>query len=144
MEQRLSMVTLGVSDLARSREFYEQGLGWQSVNPDNKAIAFYQAGALVVGMLPRTEIVQDGNLEDTGSGYGGISLAHNVATPGEVDALLAEAEAAGATILKRAQRTAWGGYSGYFADPDGHPWEVAHNPHWTLTEDGGVVLPVGP
>lgn len=135
------MVSLGVSDLPRSRQFYEEGLGWRSANPGNAAIAFYQIGPLVFGLVPKSEIVREANLQDAGPGYGGISLAHNVATHAEVDALLAEADAAGGAIMKPAEKAEWGGYSGYFADPDGHLWEVAHNPHWTLAEDGGVLLP---
>ncbi len=141
MEQRLSMVTLGVSDLARSRRFYEEGLGWTSANPGNAAIAFYQAGPLIIGLFPKAELAKDANLQDAGSGRGGFALAHNVATHDQVDALLAEAKAAGATILKPAQQADWGGYSGYFADPDGHLWEVAVNPYWTLTPDGGILMP---
>lgn len=140
MEQRLSMVTLGVSDLRRSRRFYEERLGWTSANPGNDSIAFYQAGCMVFGLFPRTELARDANLPDAGMGSGGIALSHNVATHDEVDALLAEAEAAGGKILKPAREAVWGGYSGYFADPDGHACEVAVNPHWTLTEDGGVRL----
>lgn len=144
MEQRISVVTLGVSDLARARRFYEEGLGWQTANPGHETIAFYQAGPLVFALFPRSELAQDANFPDAGTGFGGITLAHNVATREEVNDLLAEAEAAGGKVLKPAEDAVWGGYSGYFADPDGHPWEVAVNPHWTLTEDGGVLLPTGP
>ncbi len=144
MEQRISMVTLGVTDLRRSREFYEQGLGWQSANPGNEGIAFYQAGQMVFALFPKAELARDANLKDANAGPGGITLAHNVATHDQVDALLAEAESAGGTILKPAQQAEWGGYSGYFADPDGHLWEFAVNPRWTLTADGGVLLPAGP
>ncbi len=145
MEQRISVITLGVSDLARARKFYEQGLGWKSANPGNESIAFYQAGQMVFALFPRSalaaEFANDGNVPDVGTGFGGITLAHNVASRDEADALLAEAEAAGGKLLKPAQEAVWGGYSGYFADPDGHPWEVAVNPHWTLAEDGGVLMP---
>ena len=141
MEQRISVITLGVSNLARARHFYERGLGWQSANPGNESIAFYQAGPVVFALFPKAELAADANLPDSGSGFGGVTLAHNVATRPEVDALLKEAEAAGGKILKPAEDAVWGGYSGYFADPDGHPWEVAVNPHWTLAEDGGVLLP---
>lgn len=138
------MVTLGVSDLPRSRLFCEKGLGWTSANPGNESIAFYQVGPLVFSLFPKAELARDANLEDANPGPGGITLAHNVATHEEVDALLVEAEAAGGNILKSAQQAEWGGYSGYFADPDGHLWEVAVNPHWTLTADGGVVIPTTP
>ncbi len=141
MEQRISVVTLGVSDLARSRKFYEEGLGWRSANPGNTDIAFYQAGQLVFALFPSTDLSRDANLGDADTGIGGVTLAHNVATRDEVNALLIEAEAAGGKIQKPAEEAFWGGYSGYFADPDGHLWEVAVNPHWTLTEAGGVLMP---
>ena len=107
MEQRLSMVTLGVSDLPRSRLFYEKGLGWKSANPGNESIAFYQIGPLVFSLFPKAELVRDANLEDADPAPGGITLAHNVATHEEVDALLVEAEAAGGNILKPAQQADW-------------------------------------
>ena len=141
MEQRISAVTLGVADLRKARRFYENGLGWACANPDSETIAFYQAGGMVFALFPRANLAEDANVAGAGSGFGGVTLAHNVATRPEVDALLREAEAAGGTILKPAEEAVWGGYSGYFADPDGHPWEVAVNPHWTLRDDGSVGLP---
>ena len=129
MEQRLSLVTLGVSDLARARGFYE-GLGWTTGA---------EAGDMVVALWDRARLAEDSVVEDAG-GWGGITLAHCVRSPEEVDAVLAEAERAGATIGRPGAATFWGGYSGIFLDPDGHPWEVAHNPHWTIAEDGSVSL----
>jgi uncharacterized protein len=138
MEQRLSVVTLGVHDLARARAFYE-ALGWSTRAAPDDDVVFFQAGGLVVSLWSRESLAEDSAVADSG-GWGGITLAHNVGSPGEVDAVIAEAEAAGATIGRPGAETFWGGYSGVFIDPDGHPWEVAHNPHWTLEEDGSVRL----
>lgn len=143
MEPRLSLVTLGVEDLARSRRFYEQGLGWKpSSAGDHENVVFYPLGGMALALYGRAALAADANLKDTGSnGFGGITLAHNVRTREEVDAVLARARQAGARILKPAQDVFWGGYSGYFADPDGHPWEVAWNPHFKLAADGSLQLP---
>jgi catechol 2,3-dioxygenase-like lactoylglutathione lyase family enzyme len=138
VEQRLSLVTLGVADLARSRGFYE-ALGWSTRAKPDDDVVFFQAGGMIVALWGRTELAGDSGVED-GGGWGGITLAHNVRSPQEVDAVLAEAREAGATIPRAGAATFWGGYSGVFVDPDGHPWEVAHNPHWTLAEDGSVSL----
>ena len=137
MEQRLSLVTLGVADLERAVAFYE-ALGWSADN-DWRAqdVAFFQAGGMAIALWSRAELAKDSAVED-GGGWGGVTLAYNVRSPEEVDAVIAEAEAAGATIGRRGAETFWGGYSGVFLDPDGHPWEVAHNPHWTLAEDGSI------
>ena len=139
MEQRVSLVTLGVADLARSRRFYE-ALGWTTRAEPGDDVVFFQAGCLVVALWSREELARDSAVEDPG-GWGGITLAHNVRSPEEVDAVVGEARAAGATVAREPGPTFWGGYSGVFADPDGHPWEVAHNPRWTLAEDGSVRLP---
>jgi uncharacterized protein len=138
MDQRLSVVTLGVRDLQRARAFYE-ALGWRTGAGPDDDVVFFQAGGLVVSLWSRESLAEDSAVED-GGGWGGITLAHNVGSPAEVDAVIAEAEAAGATIGRPGAETFWGGYSGVFIDPDGHPWEVAHNPHWTLEEDGSVRL----
>ena len=138
MEQRLSLVTLGVSDLARARGFYE-GLGWTTGAEAGDDVVFFQAGGMIVALWGRGQLAEDSVVEDAG-GWGGITLAHCVRSPEEVDAVLAEAERAGATIGRPGAATFWGGYSGIFLDPDGHPWEVAHNPHWTIAEDGSVSL----
>ncbi|MCE3249076.1 MAG: putative Glyoxalase/bleomycin resistance protein/dioxygenase, partial [Geminicoccaceae bacterium] len=139
MEQRLSLVTLGVADLERSRRFYEDGLGWRRGNA-HAEVVFFQLGGAVLALFARAALAADAGLPAAGSGFGGIALAYNARSRDEVDAVLAEAKAAGATILKPAQDAFWGGYSGYFADPDGHPWEVAWNPEWTILEDGSVRL----
>ena len=136
MEQRLSVVTLGVADLIESTRFYE-ALGW-TVHQDDD-ITFIQAAGIVIALWDRRLLAEDSCVSDTG-GWGGVTLAHNVSSPQQVDAVLAEARAAGATIGREGAQTFWGGYSGIFLDPDGHPWEVAHNPFWTLTEDGQTRL----
>jgi uncharacterized protein len=138
MEQRLSLVTLGVHDLGRARAFYE-ALGWTTRAGPGDDVVFFQAGGTIVSLWDRGSLAEDTAVEDSG-GWGGITLAHNVRSPEEVDAVLIEAESAGATIPRAGAPTFWGGYSGVFVDPEGHAWEVAHNPRWTLTEDGAVVL----
>lgn len=138
MEPRVSVITLGVADLERSRAFYE-ALGWSGRSPDGEVV-FIQAGGLVLALWGREQLATDSVVEDHG-GWGGVTLAHNVGTPAEVDAVLADAAAAGAHITRGGAPTEWGGYSGIFHDPDGHPWEVAHNPHWELTVDGATRLP---
>ena len=132
MEQRLSLVTLGVADLAVARRFYE-ALGWRTGAAPDDDVVFFQAGQ------SRASLAEDSGVEDSG-GWGGVALAYNTRSPAEVDAVLEEARAAGATIAREGGETFWGGYSGAFVDPDGHPWEVAHNPHWTLLEDGSIRL----
>lgn len=137
MEQRLSVVTLGVADIARARAFYE-ALGWAGESPDGEVV-FFQTGGMVFALWGRDKLAEDSAVVD-GGGWGGVTLAHNVASPAEVDGVLAQAQAAGATICRPGAVTFWGGYSGVFLDPDGHPWEVAHNPGWVLGADGSVRL----
>ena len=137
MEQRVSLVTLGVADLERSKRFYEE-LGWRA-HPGGEDVAFFQAGGFVFALWGRAELAADSAVTDTG-GWGGITLAQNVRSPAEVDTVLRQAEAAGATIGRAGAPTFWGGYSGIFVDPDGHPWEIAHNPGWTVTDDGRTLL----
>jgi len=141
VEQRVSLITLGVADVQRARGFYER-LGWTTKAASDDDVVFFQAGGLVVALWGRQELAADSGVRDT-RGWGGVTLAHNVASAAEVDATLAEAKAAGATIPRAGADTFWGGYSGVFVDPDGHPWEVAHNPHWTLLPDGSVRLGAG-
>jgi len=138
VEQRVSLVTLGVRDLARARAFYE-ALGWTTGAGPEDDVVFFQAGGMVVSLWGREQLAEDSGVADAG-GWGGVTLAHNVGSPDEVDAVMREAEAAGATITRPAAATFWGGYSGAFADPEGHAWEIAHNPHWTLVEDGSIRL----
>jgi predicted lactoylglutathione lyase len=138
MEQRVSLITLGVADLERARAFYE-ALGWTTGAAPADDVVFFQAGGMIVALWDRSKLAEDSGVPD-GGGWGGVTLAYNVGSPEEVDAVMAEAEAAGARIPRRAGETFWGGYSGIFVDPGGHPWEVAHNPSWTLGEDGSVSL----
>jgi predicted lactoylglutathione lyase len=140
MEQRLSLITLGVADLARARRFYEDGLGWTRNNAEAE-VAFYQAGGMIVALWARSDLAADAKLADDGTGFRGLSLAYNARSRAEVDDVLAEAAKAGAAIPKVAEETIWGGYAGYFADLDGHLWEVAHNPFWAIAADGSVKLP---
>jgi hypothetical protein len=135
MEQRISLITLGVADTGRARAFYE-ALGWSGETPDGDVV-FFQAGGMILALWGRDQLAHDSTVKDSG-GWGGVTLAYNVASPEEVDAVLAGAEAAGATIGRPGERTFWGGYSGVFIDPDGHPWEVAHNPGWTIGDDGSI------
>ena len=138
MEQRVSLITLGVADLRRARSFYE-ALGWTTRAKPDDDVVFFQAGGMIVALWDRDNLAEDTVVQDNG-GWGGITLAHNVRSPQEVDAVLSEAAAAGATIARPGAATFWGGYSGVFVDPDGHPWEVAHNPAWTIREDGSISL----
>jgi catechol 2,3-dioxygenase-like lactoylglutathione lyase family enzyme len=139
VEQRVSLVTLGVGDLARARAFY-QALGWRTGAAPGDDVVFFRAGGMVVALWDRGLLAEDSGVPDSG-GWGGVTMAHNVRSPAEVDTVMAEAAAAGATIARAAGATFWGGYSGVFVDPDGHPWEIAHNPHWTIADDGSVILP---
>lgn len=138
MEQRLSLVTLGVRDLARARAFYE-ALGWETGAGPDDDVVFFQAPGTIVALWDRAALAADSGVED-GGGWGGVTLAHNVRSPEEADAVIEEARAAGATIVRQPAATFWGGYSGVFVDPDGHPWEVAHNPHWRVADDGSTRL----
>ena len=141
MEQRVSVITLGVRDLERARRFYET-LGWTTGAEPDDDVVFFQAGGMVVALWGRDQLAEDSVVQD-GGGWGGITLAYNARSPADVDGVLAEAEAAGATIARQGAETFWGGYAGVFIDPEGHPWEVAHNPHWTLDEDGSIRLGLG-
>ncbi|MGH2700366.1 MAG: VOC family protein [Actinomycetota bacterium] len=141
MEQRLSLITLGVSDVSRAQAFYE-ALGWHmdgGVDDETDHVAFFQAGGIIFALWDRAKLEADSGVEDPG-GWGGVTLAHNVGSPAEVDVVLDEARKAGATIPRSGAATFWGGYSGVFIDPDGHPWEVAHNPGWTVHADGRTTL----
>ena len=134
---RMIFVNLPVVDLERAKAFYE-ALGWQGESPDGDVV-FFPAGGMIVGLWGRDDLAADSAVEDPG-GWGGVTLAHNVADPDEVDLILDAAVAAGATLGRPGAPTEWGGYSGVFIDPDGHPWEIAHNPGWHLTDDGRTLL----
>jgi uncharacterized protein len=140
VEQRVSLITLGVADVARSRAFYE-ALGWKASQASQADVAFFQAGAMVVALWGRKALADDAGVANSKPGFSGVALAWIGRSEAEVDGVLAEAAAAGGELVKAAQKTFWGGYAGYFADPDGHLWEVAHNPYWRLDEAGGVHLP---
>jgi catechol 2,3-dioxygenase-like lactoylglutathione lyase family enzyme len=139
MEPRLSLVTLGVADVARARQFYE-ALGFKAGAGSQESVTFFPAGGVVLALFGRASLAEDATVADTPTGFSGIALAHNARSEADVDKALAEAVAAGAKLIKPAAKTFWGGYAGYFADPDGHLWEVGHNPYFTFDADGRVVL----
>jgi len=135
MKPRISMITLGVRDLSASASFYEQGLGFPRMESPPE-VAFFTLNGSWLGLYGRDALAEDAQVSPVGSGFGGFALAHNVASEAEVDDILAQAAMAGGTVVKMGQKVSWGGYSGYFQDPDGHLWEVAHNPHfWVGPED---------
>jgi len=138
VEQRVSLITLGVADLGRSRGFYER-LGWSG--HEVQETVFFQAGGLAVVLWGRDEVAADAGITDDGATFGGVVLAHNVRSRQEVDAVMAAAGEAGATITRAPAETFYGGYAGVFRDPDGHGWEIAHNPGFALAADGSLVLP---
>ena len=141
MEQRVTLITLGVDDLERSIRFYRDGLGWRPSGASQEGtIAFFQLNGLALALFGREALAGDARLP-MDAGWGGVTLAQNLRSRDEVDAAFERALAAGATALKRPVATEWGGYSGYVADPDGHPWELALNPYWPLGEDGSLTLP---
>jgi len=139
MTPRVSVITLGVRDLAKSRGFYE-ALGWRTTAAADDDVVFFQSGGMVFALWGRDQLAEDSCVADSG-GWGGVTLAHNVGSPAEVDDVIAAAEQAGAIVGRRGAETFWGGYSGVFLDPDGHPWEVAHNPFWTQSASGDITLP---
>ena len=140
MSPHISMITLGVPDVAKATAFYER-LGFAKSSASQEAVTFFKAGSVVLGLFGRDPLQEDAAAGNLWTGNGGIAVAMNYASEAEVDAMMAKAEAEGARILKPAQKVFWGGYSGYFADPDGHAWEVAFNPFWSVDEQGYVDLP---
>jgi predicted lactoylglutathione lyase len=140
MSPHISMITLGVPDVAKATAFYER-LGFAKSSASQEAVTFFKAGSVVLGLFGRDPLQEDAAAGNLWTGNGGIAVAMNYASEAEVDAMMAKAEAEGARILKPAQKVFWGGYSGYFADPDGHAWEVAFNPFWSVDEQGHVDLP---
>ena len=142
MQPRVSLITLGVHDLARARRFYESGLGWKVSAAGNEHVVFIQlAGGVGLALFSRASLAEDAHLADAGSGFSGITLAQNLDSKEAVDRAMAQAVAGGATVLKQPEDVFWGGYSGYFADTDGHIWELAWNPFFPLAADGGITLP---
>ena len=142
MEQRLSMITLGVTDLKRAKAFYEDVVGWKAT-PSPPEIAFFDMGGVVFSLYPHDDMARDMNVaadDSSDSIYQGFALAHNARSKEEVDSIFSRLKEKGATIMKEPEEVFWGGYSGYFSDPDGHSWEVAYNPHWVIQEDGRVSM----
>ena len=140
MQPRLTLVTLGVADLAKSRAFYE-AWGWKASSASQPSVAFFQGNGLALALYGRAALAEDAEVEDRPSGFSGITLAYNGRSEAEVDEVFAAAVKAGAQAVKIPRKTSWGGYSGYFADPDGHLWEVAWNPFFPLDEQGHMFLP---
>jgi hypothetical protein len=140
MEQRVSIVTLGVADLKRSSEFYER-LGWKRSMAKAENVVFFQAGGMALALYPRYELAKDANIAPDGHGFSGIALAYNARNRAEVDSVLEDATAAGARLTKPAKEAFWGGYSGYFSDPDAFLWEVAWNPSFPIAKDGSIRIP---
>ncbi|MGJ3260325.1 MAG: VOC family protein [Rhodospirillales bacterium] len=139
MDPRISLITLGVADMKAARAFYEK-LGWRASEQSNDDVTFFQAGGMILGLYGRAALAEDAKVEDGKPGFSGVALAYNGRDKAEVDRVLNEAVAAGGTLVKKAEDVFWGGYSGYFADPDGHLWEVAFNPFFPIAEDGSISL----
>ncbi len=140
LEPRISIVTLGVDDMKRARAFYER-LGWSAAASSNDDVTFFNMGGMILGLYGRKALADDAQVEFSPSSFTGVSLAHNCESEDRVDAVMAFAEAAGAKVVKQPEKVFWGGYSGYFSDPDGHLWEIAHNPFFPLDEDGRITAP---
>jgi catechol 2,3-dioxygenase-like lactoylglutathione lyase family enzyme len=140
VEQRITLITLGVRDLERSVAFFER-LGWRRSVKHAEGVAFFQCGGIALSLFPRSELAKDANVPAEGGGFSGVAIAYNTRSKGDVDAMLAEAVSCGAEIVRPALEAFWGGYSGYFRDPDGHLWEVAWNPGFALDDNGAVQLP---
>ena len=139
MKPRISLITLGVRDLARSVEFYEKGLGFPKLDSP-PTVAFFELNGTWLGLYGRDELAEDAQVSKEGSGFAGVALAHNVHDESEVDAVLQEAVDSGARLVKPGQKVFWGGYSGYFSDPDGYLWEVAYADSWVFNPDGSLVI----
>ena len=139
MDPRITLITLGVADVARARAFYE-AIGWKASSASQPGVAFFQGNGLALALFGRADLAKDAEVEDRPTGFAAISLAYNARSKADVDAAYAEALSAGARPVKKPHDVFWGGYSGYFADPDGHPWEVGWNPGWTITKEGYMKL----
>jgi uncharacterized protein len=140
IKPRLTLVTLGVSDFTRAKRFYE-ALGWRPSSASQDNVAFFDLNGVVLSLYPRHLLAEDAKMEDSKPGFSGVTLAYNAESEGEVDRVFAHALSIGAGEVKRPEKVFWGGYSGYFADPDGHLWDVAHNPFFPFDDDGKMVLP---
>ena len=141
MDQRFSLLTFGVADIARSRAFYTDGLGWKEHHHSNENVVFYQMNGVVFGLYSNKALAEDAKVKDDGEGFRGVAVAYNARDREEVDAVMAKVVEAGGRLVKPAEEVFWGGYSGYVADPDGHLIEVAHNPFWEIDEAGNLLLP---
>lgn len=141
MRQKLNLITLGVSDIRKAVAFYEEGLGWQRSSASQEDMVLFPLGGVVLALYPRQLLAEDATLEDEATGFSGIALAYNARSEEEVDEVMAQVQALGATVVKAAQKVFWGGYSGYFKDPDGHLFEVAYNPFWELDQQDNLALP---
>lgn len=137
----LTVVTLGVSDFSRSLRFYRDVLGWKTKATEKDPVAFFDLSGVVFSIYSRNSLAEDATVNAKGSGFSGVTFSHNARSVKEVDGVFARLKKLGAKIVKKPRKVFWGGYSGYFSDPDGHLWEVAHNPHWKLAKNGNVVLP---
>lgn len=140
LKPRLTLVTLGVSDFSRAKSFYE-ALGWRASSASQDSVAFFDLNGVVLSLYPRQLLAEDAKVADSKPGFSGMTLAYNAESEAEVDRVFAHALSVGASAVKRPEKVFWGGYSGYFADPDGHLWEVAHNPFFPFDDDGKMVLP---
>jgi predicted lactoylglutathione lyase len=140
MRQKFTLITLGVNDIQRSLNFWE-GLGWKKSSASMDDIAFFKLGGMVLGLYPRKLLAEDATVSEEGSGFSGMSISYNAKSEKEVDEVLSEVQKLGATLVKPAQKVFWGGYSGYFKDPDGHLFEVAFNPFWEFDDQDNVILP---
>jgi hypothetical protein len=141
MRQKFSVITLGVNDFNRALNFYEKGLGWKKSSASQGDIAFFSLGGMALALYPKHLLAEDATVSPEGKGFSGITISHNAKSEKEVDEVLAEVKKLGATIVKPAQKVFWGGYSGYFRDPEGYLFEVAFNPFWELDENDDVILP---
>lgn len=141
MRQKLTLVTLGVRDLKKSISFFEDGLGWKRSSASQEGVAFFQLNGMVLSLFGRKDLAADANVPEEGSGFPAFTLALNAKDRAEVDSVLEQAAKAGAEIVKPAEEVFWGGYSGYFRDPEGFLFEVAHNPFWELDEKDNIILP---
>ncbi len=141
MKQRVSIITLGVKDFQRSLDFYKSGLGWEPSSASGENIAFFPMKGVVFALYPRDQLAADATISSNGSGFSGITLSYNTKRQEEVDQVLSKVHGLGMQIIKQAQKASWGGYHGYFADPDGYLWEVAWNPYFAFDEKDSLVLP---
>jgi catechol 2,3-dioxygenase-like lactoylglutathione lyase family enzyme len=140
MNQHLHLITLGVRDFEKSKQFYKETLGWKPSAASSEDIVFIQAGGIVISIFPREKLAEDAFVSSEGSGFSGITLAYNAQSESEVDEIVADLKSKGVKIIKEPQKVFWGGYSSYFADPDGYLWEVAYNPFFPFDEQGNLKL----